>query len=222
MQLLLTRSATVLCVLALLPALGCDLQGGRARAYPFTVRISGDPGRPVPGAVLTFKGTKVATSDAAGISRVSARGQEGETLDFDVVCPEGYRAPTRPLSLRLTRLRDDSPVPEYQLICAPALREVVVAVRAENGADLPVKYLGREVARTDAAGAAHFMLRVEPGAQLEVALDTHEKRWLRPQDPVAHFLTRSEDDLFVFEQPFVVTRDVRHRPVTVKRGPVHF
>jgi hypothetical protein len=55
-----------------------------------------------------------------------------------------------------------------------------------------------------------------------VALDTHEKRALRPQDPVAHFLTRSEDELFVLEQPFVVTHDARHVPVTGKRGPVHF
>jgi hypothetical protein len=216
------RSTQAHCVLVAFALFGCDVRGGAARAYEFSVRISGDPGRPVPGASLTFKGAPVATSDAAGFAKLSARGQEGETLDFAVACPEGYRAPARPLSLRLTRLRDGSPIPEYQVTCAPALREVVVAVRAENGADLPVKYLGREVARTDAAGAAHFVLRVEPGAQLEVALDTHDKRGLRPQDPVAHFLARSEDDLFVFEQPFVVPREVRHRPVTSKRGPVHF
>jgi hypothetical protein len=109
-------------------------------------------------------------------------------------------------------------------VCEPALRNVVVAVRAENGADLPVKYLGREVARTDAAGAAHFLLRVEPGVQVEVGLDTHDKRWLLPRDPVAHFLARSEDDVFVFDQPFVIPRENqrRHGPVTVRRGPVHF
>ena len=203
-------------------AIGCETQGITSRNYPFLVRVSGDPGRPVSGAGLTFKGKQVAASDSTGVAKLLARGQEGETVDFGVVCPEGYRSPTSPLSLRLTRLRADSAIPEYQVTCAPALRDVVVAVRAQNGANLPVLYLGREVARTDAAGAAHFLVRVEPGAQLEVALDTRDKRWLRPQDPVAHFLTRSEDDWFLLEQPFVVPPDTRHTIVTGKRGPVHF
>ena len=222
MHFMLGRSTSHRCVLALFVALGCDVQGAATHSYRFSVRVSGDPGRPVPGAGLTFKGKKVAASDTAGVAKLSAQGQEGETVDFGVTCPEGYRSPTTPLSVRLTRLRDDSRLPEYQVTCAPALRNVVIAVRAENGADLPVKYLGREVARTDGAGAAHFMLRVEPGAQLEVALDTHEKRWLRPQDPVAHFLTRSEDDVFVLDQPFVMPKETRHVVVTSKRGPVHF
>lgn len=217
-----SRSRVLGCVLLLLAAFGCNAQSAGARPYQFSVRVSGDPGRPVAGAALTFKGKQVAVSDNSGLAQLSAHGQEGETVDFGVSCPEGYRSPTSPVSLRLTRLREGSRMPEYQVTCAPALREVVIAVRAENGADLPVKYLGREVARTDAAGAAHFLLRVEPGAQLEVALDTHDKRALRPQDPVAHFLARSEDDVFVLDQPFVVTRDVRHAPVTNKRGPVHF
>ena len=222
MSLTFARASWLRCVLPLFIALGCEAQGASSRAYQFSIRISGDPGRPVAGAGLTFKSKRVATSDSTGLAQLSAHGQEGETVDFGVACPEGYRSPTNPVSLRLTRLREGSPIPEYQVTCAPALRNVVVAVRAENGADLPVKYLGREVARTDAAGAAHFLLRVEPGAQLEVMLDTHDKRALRPQDPVTHFLTRSEDDVFVLDQPFVVTRDARHGPVTSKRGPVHF
>ncbi|MET0795541.1 MAG: hypothetical protein ABW061_28740 [Polyangiaceae bacterium] len=222
MNLTRARAASLRCLVAGLVAFGCDLQNPSSRAYQFSVRISGDPGRPVAGAALTYKGKQVAVSDSVGLAQLSAHGQEGETVDFGVSCPEGYRSPTSPLSLRLTRLRDGSRIPEYQVTCAPALRDVVIAVRAENGADLPVKYLGRQVARTDAAGAAHFLLRVEPGAQLEVALDTRDKRWLRPQDPVAHFLTRSEDDVFVLEQPFVVQHDARHTVVTSKRGPVHF
>src|SRR4051812_25653791 len=222
MNFTVARARLLCCVLPLVSAYGCDAQSASARGYQFAVRISGDPGRPVAGASLTFKGQQVAVSDSAGVAQLSAHGQEGELVDFGVACPEGYRSPSSPVSLRLTRLREGSAIPEYQVTCAPALRDVVIAVRAENGGDLPVKYLGREVARTDAAGAAHFLLRVEPGAQLEVALDTHDKRGLRPQNPVAHFLARSEDDLFVLDQPFVVTREVRHAPVTGKHGPVHF
>jgi hypothetical protein len=215
-----TSRALVLTTVAL-SAFGCESRNA-SRPYQFKVRVSGDPGRAVAGAVLTFKSQAVASSDASGLARLSARGQEGETLDFGVTCPDGFRSPSSPLSVRLTRLSDDARLPEYQVSCAPALRNVVVAVRAENGADLPVEYLGQEVARTDSAGAAHFMLRVEPGEQLEVKLDTHEKHWLKPQDPAIRFLARSEDELLLFDQPFVVTHDNRHSFVTGRHGPVHF
>jgi len=201
---------------------GCALKNDQKRGYEFAVHVTGDPGHPVPHAVLTFKSQAVATSNAAGVVKLAAQGQEGESLEFGVSCPVGYRSPTSPLAVRLTRLGESARMPEYEVTCAPALRHVVVAVRAENGADLPVKYLGKEVARTDASGAAHFLLNVEPGSELEVQLDTGEKRGLKPQDPAVRFLARSEDDVFVFEQPFVVTREARHAFVTKARGPVHF
>ncbi len=216
------RAIAPVCALALLSSLGCEAKGSQKRGYEFAVRVSGDPGHPVPNAVLTFKSQRVAIANANGIAKLSAQGQEGETLEFGVSCPDGYRSPTSPLAVRLTRLGESARMPEYQVTCAPALRNVVVAVRAENGADLPVKYLGKEVAHTDASGAAHFLLRVEPGSELEVELDTKDKRGLKPQSPTVRFLARSEDDLFVFDQPFVVTREARHGFVTKARGPVHF
>lgn len=216
------RVARAACALAALSTFGCELKTSQKRGYEFAVVVTGDPGHPVPNAVLTFKSQPVAKSNAAGIAKLSAKGQEGESLEFGVSCPDGYRSPASPLGVRLTRLGDSARMPEYQVTCAPSLRNVVVAVRAENGSDLPVKYLGKEVARTDASGAAHFMLRVEPGSELEVELDTKDKRALKPQDPTVRFLTRSEDELFVFEQPFVVTREARHVFVTKAKGPVHF
>jgi len=56
------------------------------------------------------------------------------------------------------------------------MRRVVVAVRAENGPNLPVMYLDRAVTRTDAGGAASFALEVPPGSQFTVALNTIERR----------------------------------------------
>src|SRR4051794_35775039 len=115
-------------VLALLVALGCDSARANARIYRFSVHISGDPGQPVADASLTFKGKRVAVSDNAGVARLEAHGQEGETVDFGITCPEGYRSPVNPLALRLTHLSEGSRTPEYQVTCAPALRDVVIAV----------------------------------------------------------------------------------------------
>ena len=63
----------------------------------------------------------------------------------------------------LRRLAEPSKVPAYQATCPPTTRAIVVAVAAENGAGLPVLYLGREVARTDASGAASVLLHAVPG-----------------------------------------------------------
>jgi len=215
-------AAALVGVLTTLSSSACELKNGQNRGYEFAIRVTGDPGHAVPNAVLTFKSQPVAKSSANGLAKLSAQGQEGETLEFGVTCPDGYRSPASPLAVRLTRLGDSARMPEYQITCAPALRNVVIAVRAENGGDLPVKYLGKEVAHTDATGAAHFLLRVEPGSELEVELDTKDRHALKPQNPTVRFLARSADDLFVFDQPFVVTRDARHVFVTKSKGPVHF
>lgn len=212
--------ATGFAIFAAFAAVGCEAKNRAARGYEFAIRVTGDPGQPVAGAVLTFKSQAVAKSDASGLAKLSAHGQEGESLEFGVSCPEGFRSPSSPVSVRLTRLSANGRLPEYQVSCAPALRNVVIAVRAVNGADLPVQYLGQEVARTDSSGAAHFMLRVEPGEELEVKLDTQSKRWLKPQDPTVRFLTRSEDELFVFDQPFVAPRENRHSFATTGKGPI--
>jgi hypothetical protein len=99
------------------------------------------------------------------------------------------------------------------------LRSVVVAVKSENGPNLPVMYLNRPVARTDAAGAAHFLLQMAPGAQFVVTLDTSENAKLKPANPSKPFTVGQNDDIFVFEQKFETekTRVVVARP-TIPRA----
>ena len=60
------------------------------------------------------------------------------------------------------------------------MRRVVVAVRAENGPNLPVTYLGRAVGRTDASGAAHVLLAMHPGDQFSLGLDTSGNKRIPP------------------------------------------
>jgi hypothetical protein len=79
---------------------------------------------------------------------------------------------------------------------------------------LPVKYLGREVAHTDAAGAAHFVLRAAPEDVLEIQLDTSAHPELRPRQPSARFRVAARDEIFVFNSSL----HAEHRAVRAPRA----
>jgi hypothetical protein len=111
-------------------------------------------------------------------------------------------SPSKPTSVRLTRFADKSKVPEYTVACPPMLRRVVVAVKAENGPNLPVVYLNKVITRTDVSGAAHFALEVAPNTQFQVTLDTAENSRLKPISPSKPFTVPSHDDILVFDQKF--------------------
>ncbi|MBI3201365.1 MAG: hypothetical protein HYZ29_07460, partial [Myxococcales bacterium] len=97
---------------------------------------------------------------------------------------------------------------EYQVDCIKSSRTVVVAVRADSGANLPVMYMGKEAGRTDASGAAHVFLEVPPNQvfQLSIATDGDGAKDLRPQNPTATFEVKQADDVFVFDQKFKVEK----------------
>ena len=214
------RSTTrhVPCVLAVLFLAGC-LDGAAPRGrYEFAVRVESDPGSPLSGVALSHAGRRLAVTGASGTVRLAAEGREGESVAFDVTCPEGHLSPVAPLAVRLRRLSEKNRRPEYEVSCPPKARTVVVAVRAERGADLPVRYLQRELGRTDASGSAHVVLHAEPQSVVELLLDTSAAPGLRPQNPSARFEVGSRDEIFSFVQSFQVDAPTaaRSRP----RGPV--
>jgi hypothetical protein len=176
------------------------------------VRVSSDPGRPLANAEILFNGRKIATTGADGLGQLKLGGRDGDSFDITVACPQGYASPEKPIQVTLKRLGDGKS-PEYAAACPPSTRTIVVAVRADNGANLPVTYLGREVARTDDSGAAHVILKLQPGDQFDLALSTADRVALRPQNPVASYVVGQRDDVFTFDQRF----DQEIRPVY--RGP---
>lgn len=182
------------------------------------VRINGDPGQPIKGAALLFNGQKVSLSGDDGVARVKLTGKEGETFDVAVSCPEGFLSPSKPIQVTLKRLADANKKPEYDVSCPPTIRTVVVAVRADGGANLPVLYLGREVARTDGAGAAHVLLQLKPDEPFDLVLGTSENERLRPQNPFASFVVKERDEVFVFDQRFELEKKKGGRGG--RRGPV--
>lgn len=181
--------------------------------FHIAIKVEGDPGRPVPGATISRSNTLLGTTNAEGRVNLKIGGIAGEFTDVTVTCPEGFQTPLKPLSVKLTRLADKSKVTEYAVSCPPAMRRVVVAVRAENGPNLPVMYLDRPVTRTDAGGAASFALEVPPGSQFTVALNTIERRDIKPISPSKLFVVQQEDDVFLFDQKFEVEKPKYVKPV---------
>ena len=164
-------------------------------SFLIAVKVESDPGRPISGASIARTNRLLGTTDAAGRATLSLEGVEGEITDVNVTCPEGFQTPAKAVNIRLTRLAEKSKIPEYAVQCPPSMRRVVVAVRADNGAHLPVMYLDKAVTRTDASGAASFALEVPPGAQFTVALS-----------PSKLFVVRAHDDVFLFDQKFEVEK----------------
>ncbi len=183
--------------------------------FQIAVKVESDPGKAVPGATISRSNKVLGTTNAEGRATLKIGGVEGEITDVMVACPEGFQTPTRPLNIRLTRLAEKTKIPEYSAQCPPSMRRVVVAVRADNGPHLPVMYLDRQVTRTDAAGAASFALEVPPGSQFTVALNTIERRDIKPISPSKLFVVNSQDDVFLFDQKF----DVEKKKAVFVAGP---
>ena len=153
--------------------------------------------------------------------KLSIEATEGEVFPFTVVCPDGYRSPTKPIDVIVRRLADPSGPPEFSVNCTPLTRSVVVAVRADQGPHLPVVYLGQEVARTDASGAAHVLLTLPPGEEFELMLDTANAAGerLRPQKPTGKFSVKNADEMLTFHVPFAVDVEKRAAPRSPPRPP---
>jgi hypothetical protein len=203
----------------------CACQGLDAKTQPpfeIMVHVDSDPGRPLAGAVVVVNGRERGTTQVDGRARLSFVGNDGDTFDLWVRCPDGYASPTKPIAASLRRIADPSKLPQYDAVCPPSQRSIVVAIRADNGANLPVMYLNKEVARTDASGAAHVFLPAKPGDSFELMIGTGERgnEKLRPQNPTAPFVVRSQDEVFLFDQRFTREREpVKY--VAAPKKPTH-
>ena len=179
--------------------------------YQLAIRVTGDPGKPLVGAVVSRDRVEVARTGPDGVAPFDLEGTEGDTIAMDVACPQGYKSPSGAVQVRLRRLSDSKQRTEYDVSCPPNIRKVVIAVRATKGKNLPVIYLGQEVARTDASGAAHVELDASPDDTVELTLATNEKgnERLKPQNPSAKFIVKNQDEVFVFSTDFVLDSDKR-------------
>jgi len=204
----------VICLSALVmiaAAMGCAREERRTASYPLVIRVESQPGQPVPGASISFQGRSVGRTDDGGTVTLAVRGAEGEHVTIGIRCPDGFAAAGKGADIVLHALEDPTQKPEYDVECRPLHRTIVVVVRADRGANLPVMYLGREVARTDESGAAHALLEVPASEDVEVSLSTSEagNERLRPQNPTMKFFASDPSDLKLFSVPFQVAPEAR-------------
>jgi hypothetical protein len=206
---------------ALLLATSCgSLEPPPPPQQTVVLRVSSDPGKPLKDAVVLFSGKKIGVTDSDGAAEIKLAGRDGETFQVTVSCPKGFESPSTPIRMTFRKLAESAKKPQYDVRCPPKTRTVVVAVRAEGGADMPVTLLGREVARTDNSGAAHVVLTLETGEQFDLTLDTSNERFadLQPQNPVASFGVGQQDDIFTFDQKF--EHEKKKRVFVGRAGPV--
>lgn len=199
------RELAALVGVVLLSGCGKSLDPPAPPPFHVAFAVEGDPGQPLTGAVVLRNDKTVATTGADGRAELTLNGAEGETVDASVTCPAGHTSPAHPVSIRLARTGDGK-APVFKISCPPTQRHVVVAVKAENGPNLPVVYLGKVITHTDASGAAHFAIEAPPGGQFQVTLDTAENARLSPANPTKPFTIGSTDDIFVFDQKFEVEK----------------
>jgi hypothetical protein len=207
----------VAAVLAIAGA-GCGkLDAPAAEPFQVMIRVTGDVGRPLAGATILRDTKELGTTQIDGGALVALNGNEGDSVDLSIRCPQNFQSPLKPVTVVLVRFVEQK-VPEYQATCTPFERRVVVAVRANNGANLPVRYLGNVLGRTDASGVAHFELPVRPGEQFDLTLDTTERgnERLKPQNPSKSFVVRPQEEVMLFQQDF----DIEKKAVYIARPKI--
>jgi hypothetical protein len=169
------------------------------------LRVTTTRGAPVAGAEVRLEGSLVARSDDSGAARFLIGGRNGESFAAQVQCPAPLKSPARPVVVR--RLDIQGGAAEHSVKCEETQRKLLVAVRAENGPNLPILYLGNEIGRTDRSGAAHIKIDAEIHERVELALSTAEGDMVavHPQNPIAAFEAADHDELREFAVTF--TRD---------------
>lgn len=169
--------------------------------HGIVIQAEGAGHAPLAGVEVLQLGRSLGKTTPSGSLTLRLAGHEGQLVELQARCPASYVPEQKVVSVTLRRLHSSRKLPTYRVDCEPATRTAVVAVRATNGPDLPVIYLGREVARTDSSGVAHVALTLKPGERFELGLDTTGKA-LVPKSPRAVFVAGSEDELVFFDQRF--------------------
>jgi hypothetical protein len=181
----------------------CTMKPEPSAPFEILVKVSSDPGHPLPGAIIMKGGKEGPTTGADGQVSVKIGGQEGESVDLMVKCPADYVSPIHAISVLLRR-NSGTKLAEYEANCPPAIRHMVIAVRADNGANLPVKVLGHTIGYTDANGAFTYALPLRPGDGVEVMLDTSAYPRMSPQNPSSLLTMKPFDDVVTFDQKFQI------------------
>jgi hypothetical protein len=177
--------------------------------FEVSLRAASDDSAPLSDVAFATGNVKLGTTNSSGAFKVRLKGAEGQTLPLAITCPAGYQSAGEPPPLRLTRTRrvgDTVAQPlAIDVTCTRKLRDVVLVVRSENAANLPVHVDGKAATSTSGDGTAHLLLQLDRDVRkVSVTLDTTEQPRLRPQNPSRTFELQGKDAVLVLDQPFSV------------------
>jgi hypothetical protein len=175
------------------------------------VNVTGGGGAPIAGVVVRPSAGSAGITDEHGVATVAIAGEEGAKVDLAVACPEGYAAPA---DVGRVVVRRASRPPRIDIACKPFQHAVVVAFKTTGASNIPILYLGQEIARTDDSGYALAELEPKVGETLEFTLSTSDpdQRWLRPQSPRRTVLVPEGDEIVTIEEKFVEERPKVRKP----------
>ncbi|MEM7449628.1 MAG: hypothetical protein AAF355_15440 [Myxococcota bacterium] len=202
-------STAFLCLAVL--ATGCGNSDRPKSVKTFALAISVSTGeRPVAGTSIFVRGHERGVSGTDGKVRLIIGGREGEQLDLDIRCPQGFELVgsystllEHPWSLSGDPI-DSSPedmIP-IDVVCSPIHRYGVLVVHAHGRSGVPVVVDGVAQSVTNQDGVAHIHLERAANTRIGVVLDTSSMSDLRPQNPSRAYVMGLEDSIFVFEQTF--------------------
>jgi hypothetical protein len=216
------KSFNVLIASTLALVAGCAPAVQQTQSQEAILRVDSDRGAPLADVAVSHDGKIITHTGTDGGARLRMTGYEGDIFHVGVACPAGYE-PATALEFDVVVHRAEGPrLPEFAVRCTKTVRRTVVSVRAVNGPNLPVLHLGREVARTDANGAATIPLDVQPGTDVELVLDTRSVKRIHPASPTLSFKATNRDEPVVLDQTFTIERPrvvrvVRRAPAVARR-----
>jgi hypothetical protein len=195
--------------LGLLGVLGAGCRTFEAPPPPapqrILVQVSASNGSPLSGVAVRPSAGSSGTTNEEGVATLFLEGEEGTKIDLSVACPEGYVAPA---NLGRVVVRRASRAPHIEIPCKPYQHAVLIAFKTTGATNIPIRYLGEEIARTDGAGYALVELEPKVGETLDFTLgtDNPDQRWLRPQNPQRTVLVPEGEETLTIEQKFVEER----------------
>lgn len=171
-------------------------QGDDQKPFPVLIRIESDPGKALGNVPILYQGKEVKRTAADGTALLELHKPDGANVELSITCPPDTRQ-SDALKVYVRRV-EGKKYTEQRMYCRPAMRRIAIAVRATDGPNLPVTYLGQTVATTDASGAAHVALSMPPGEVVKVVLDAQSNPKLHPQREEYTLKVGDADEVFVF------------------------
>lgn len=189
---------TLTLCLTLLTASACAAREPAQLARPFELRALTRSGEALPGLRAWLDGVPLGETQSDGLLRGTLRGRMHQRVTLSWACPAAHEPSSEQRALSI----DAAGPLKLEARCAPLDVEAALVVRAKGAPPegLPILVRDEVVARTDAEGLAHVVLRARRGSSLAVTLDTSAHPKLVPASPIETFQLGADDTILLLDR----------------------